>query len=399
MRLIGTLEDERQAVAFSRFLTQKGITHQIEILTNRDWGSPNYGTSQCRVWIYDEDQMEEALKWFQAFVENPNDSVFQPFKIAAHPALIDTTSPLAIPPLPPSDSESEEASRQTSQRFAKQPMGPITRLLLLICCGLFFLNEFLTPSPEVPANVPLMTPFTSKIDQQLSYDYPYKYQLINKFLQTYGYEGTQNIQELPNEGKFLLKKIKDTPSWPGFYSIVHQKGVKAIPNAMESIPMFEKIRQGEIWRLFTPALLHADIFHLFFNMLWLIVLGKQIEQRLKIGCYLLFILLTGIFSNTSQYLMGGPNFIGFSGILCAMLAFIWIRQRKAPWEGYLLDRMTMIFIMLFIASMALLQLFFFFVEVATDETISSGIANTAHLSGALIGYLLGRFNFFSWRHA
>jgi GlpG protein len=278
-------------------------------------------------------------------------------------------------------------------------MGIITRLLLLICCGLFFMNQFLASKIETPPHFPVLTPFTTKIEKNLSYDYPYQYQLISQFIQTYGYEGFQNPQELPREGKFLLRKIKETPVWPGIYSLIQQKGIKAIPNAMKTIPMFEKIQQGQGWRLFTPCLLHADIFHLFFNMLWLIVLGKQIEQRLKIGRYLVFILLTGIFSNTFQYLAGGPNFIGFSGILCAMLAFIWVRQRQTPWEGYQLDRMTMLFIMLFIVSMALLQLFFFFIETATEEAISSGIANTAHLSGALIGYVLGRFNFFSWRHS
>lgn len=398
MRLIGTLEDERQAVAFSRFLTQKKITHQIEIQTNRDWDNPNYGISQCRVWIYDEDQVEEALKWFQAFTENPNDPIFQPFKVEISPQLASNASPLNPPQEEPPAVE-KNRRKLSSQKFNNQPMGPITRFLLFICCALFFFNAFSSSTVETPANIPVMTPFNSKVDQYLSYDYPYKYQLISQFLQTYGYEGMQNVQDLPREGNYLLKKIKETPSWLGFYAIVHQKGIEEIPQALATTPMFEKIHQGQIWRLMTPILLHADIFHLFFNMLWLIVLGKQMEQRLKTGRYLFFIGLTAIFSNTSQYLMGGPNFIGFSGVLCAMLAFIWVRQQRAPWEGYIIDRMTLIFIMIFIIGMALLQLFLFFVEVATDETISSGIANTAHLSGALIGYLLGRFNFFSWRHA
>ena len=51
---------------------------------------------------------------------------------------------------------------------------------------------------------------------------------------------------------------------------------------------------------FFPILLHADIFHLFFNMLWLIVLGKQIEQRLKTGRYVLFILLIAMYLKYSS---------------------------------------------------------------------------------------------------
>lgn len=399
MRLIGTLDDERRALIFSAFLHQKGISHQLEVKTNHDWGSSQYGTSECIIWIYEEDQLEEALKWYEHFVHHPEDPIFtvrKPINLSTT-ASTSSSEPPPIPPWPEGQGIKPTQPTQTPLTWNKQPMGLITRLLLVTCCALFFIAQFLSPTEQVPTNVSF-TIFSSPIEKALLYDYPYKYQLINKLFHLYGYEALKTSDELPKEGKFLIEKINQTPAWQGIYSIIPESGFKAIPSYMLHTPMFEKIRQGEWWRLFSPALLHADIFHLFFNMLWLIVLGKQLEQRLKIGRYILFILLTGIVSNTGQYLMSGPNFIGFSGILCAMLTFIWVRQRQAPWEGYQLDRMTLLFIMLFIISMAVLQLVLFFIEQTTEETVSSGIANTAHLSGALIGYILGKFNFFSWRH-
>jgi GlpG protein len=133
-------------------------------------------------------------------------------------------------------------------------------------------------------------------------------------------------------------------------------------------------------------------------MLWLIVLGKQIEQRLQPWRYGLFILITAIISNTAQYLMSGPNFIGFSGVLVGMLTFIWVRQKIAAWEGYQIDRLTLIFMLIFVISMAAIQVLSFLAEKSFEFAFSPNIANMAHLIGGLVGYFLGRLNFFSWRH-
>jgi len=157
-------------------------------------------------------------------------------------------------------------------------------------------------------------------------------------------------------------------------------------------PLFEKIREGELWRVITPCFLHSDIFHLLFNMIWLIVLGKQIEQRMKPLRYVLFILITGIVTNTAQYLMTGSDFLGISGVLCAMLSFIWVRQRKAAWEGYRMDRSTFAMMGAFIVMMFAIQVFYFFMEVQGLSTDFMRIANTAHLSGIAIGYIIGKID-------
>lgn len=400
MRLIGSLNDERQGIIFSTFLKQKGIPHQLELYRNTDWGSDEYGITKCSIWVQDEDQVPEALKWYHFYLENPNDPIFQRLHDQLPFSTVTEIGTSTMPPPPPPQEEAIETPSELTT-WERQAMGPVTRLILMGCCLLFFIGQLMTPVTEVPANLSAFSLFSSPIAKTILYDYPHTYQLIDKFIQTYGYEGLQDPSGLPPGGRDLLKQINATPYWQGIYPLIQKEGfaraVKELPS--NDIPMFEKIRQGEIWRLFTPCVYHADLFHLFFNMLWLIVLGKQIEQRTGPWRYLIFILFVGIISNTAQYLMSGPNFVGFSGILTAMLTFIWMRQRDAPWEGYQLDKATIIFMLIFILSMAALQFISFFLEKTMDLSISPGIANVAHLSGVLLGLLLARLNFFSWRHA
>lgn len=388
MRLIGAIDDDRKGILFSQFLEKKGIHHQIEILTDRDWGSHDYGTTKCNIWISDEDQVDEAMQWLDFFKQNPDDPIF----IQA--------SKVELPPLPPQVTSKAQSGQQKKQSlWDLQSMGPITRFLLIGCCLLFFIAQFITPVTDAPANFPATPLFSSPIEKEILFDYPHTYDLVDRLIKLYGFEAIQDPNDLPVEGKALIEKINHTPFWQGIYSIVLKDGFKSIPEKMKTTPMFEKIHDGQVWRLVSPIVFHADLFHLFFNMLWLMVLGKQIEQRLSPVRYLSFILIVAIFSNTSQYLMSGPNFIGFSGVLCGMLTFIWMRQKYAAWEGYQLDKTTIAMMLIFILAMAAIQFFSFFLEKVSDITISPGIANMAHLSGAFLGVILGRLNFFRWRTA
>ena len=132
-------------------------------------------------------------------------------------------------------------------------------------------------------------------------------------------------------------------------------------------------------------------------MLWLIVLGQQLEQRIGPRRYILFSLIVGVVSNTCQYLMSGPDFFGYSGIVCGMLAFIFVRQKVAAWEGYPLQKSTINFLLFFIVSMMLVQFLSFYLETQHGISISPGLANTAHITGAAIGALLGLTPLFSWK--
>ncbi|MFN4175138.1 MAG: rhomboid family intramembrane serine protease, partial [Parachlamydiaceae bacterium] len=171
-------------------------------------------------------------------------------------------------------------------------------------------------------------------------------------------------------------------------------------NEIDSIrfsPMFEKIKEGEWWRLATPIFLHANILHLVFNVLCLLVLGKEMERMLGIGKLALFILITAVFSDTAQYLMTGFRFMGISGVICAMLAFIAVRQKVAPWEGYRLEKSSLNFMLLFIFGMAALSVLSFIAAIAGYKFIGTPIANAAHLAGLFSGWILAYTSLFQWK--
>lgn len=401
MRLIGTLDNQKDCMAFSQFLDRKGIAHRVEVINNLDWGSPEYGSTICRIWIDDEDQVDEALQFFALFQANRSDPIFETSHRGTgptHAPIVNASTQETPKPVPESSTTSFDKAQQGA--LAPQfPLGVATRLLILICCLLFFISAIFNPVKEIPSDFPYISFLTSPIEKELLYDYPHVYQLIDRLIHLYGFDALKEANQLPPEGRELINQINHTPYWQGIYTILLKNGPSEIIKKMETTPMFEKIRQGEIWRLITPDFLHANIFHLFFNMLWLFVLGKQIEQVIKPVKYLILMLIIGVISNTCQYLMSGPNFIGYSGILVGMLTFIWMRQRVAPWEGYRLDKATIYFLLIYVLFMAAIQFFSFFLEKSFDVNISPGMANMAHLSGGIVGLILGRTNLFIPRNA
>lgn len=384
MRIVFTLNDQKQARLLASFLAREGIENQLEIDTNTDWGSPNYGDASCKIWVYDEDKVETAMRWIETFNKDPQNPVFQK-----------AASGISTPPL--LSPRTMNPPRGLAQPAAmSESMGRLTFYILLICTLLFIVDNMTAPQlTSLPGSLPAMPIVSSPLKKNTLYDYPHTYELVDKLVKLYGVNKLETPQELPSEGKYLFNQVDRTPYWQGIYPYIVALFQHGQAPSITPAPLFEKIREGEVWRLFTPCLMHNDILHILFNMLWLIVLGKQMEQRLGAQRYLLFILLVGIFSNTCQYLMSGPNFLGYSGILCGMLTFIWMRQKVAVWEGYPLQQSTIAFMMFFIFAMFGLQLISLYMSTQHQLSIFPGIANTAHLSGAALGAILGRLSFFS----
>ena len=204
----------------------------------------------------------------------------------------------------------------------------ITYLFFFLCIGLFILNSkekrSIASERGLLAAQILLTP-SQKI---LMFDYPASMKAVESVVNQFPDTDNININDLPENLQSAFKKAEEVPYWKGFYGMRRSEGKNWEEKPWP--PMFEKIRQGEYWRLFSPALLHSDLLHIIFNLAWLWILGRQIENRLsKIKMFLLVVLI-GIVANICQYLMNGPFFLGFSAIVVGLAGFIWSRQKVAP---------------------------------------------------------------------
>lgn len=372
MRLLFEGYDEKLAKRLSLFLTNKKIDNNLEGTKDTDWGSAEYGTLLFRVWIIEEDEYEKAHQFLQEFLQEPDHPRYE-VPLHTPPALPQRTIPIPRPLFTP---------------FA-------TYYLLLICTLLHISSSFLAWQGEKSLDAPTPPLYASPIKKHLLYDYPAAYSILEKLFTTFGLEALQNPEHLPKEASSLIKEYEQHPFWQGFYEMLLSTSPHTSPTPPgPTPPLFEKIREGELWRIISPIFLHADLFHLLFNMLWLYVLGRQLEMNLGAFKYLLFIILSAAFTNTCQYLMSGPNFIGFSGVLCAMFAFMWKTLKDNPKAAYQIHPSTFMFMMIFILAMALLQTLSFLLEYVGGIQISTSVANTAHLSGALLGWLFAHLPIF-----
>ena len=153
----------------------------------------------------------------------------------------------------------------------------------------------------------------------------------------------------------------------------------AFPIAREL--MFTTNDQGQYWRLVTPIFLHFGLVHLAFNCLWLAILGARIEQLSGSLHLMALVLFTGAFSNIVQYGWSGTvNFGGMSGVVYALLGYIWIKGKFVPLAMLQLPQGILGFMLAW-----LLIGMTGFLEMA----LGVGIANGAHFGGLVIGMLLG----------
>jgi len=141
------------------------------------------------------------------------------------------------------------------------------------------------------------------------------------------------------------------------------------------------ICHGQVWRLITPIFIHASIFipfgflHIFFNMLWLRDLGRMIEAKKGHLLMLLLVIVSGAISNVGQYLVSGPTFGGMSGVVYALLGYVWMHTKFDPWAGLHVgkDTVTMMIVWFFLCLSGLM----------------GPIANTAHGVGLAVGVAWG----------
>ncbi|MHC4136398.1 MAG: rhomboid family intramembrane serine protease [Planctomycetota bacterium] len=141
-----------------------------------------------------------------------------------------------------------------------------------------------------------------------------------------------------------------------------------------------------IWQLVTCALFHAGLWHLFFNALVIFFFGRMVEQRLGMKRYIYFCLAAAVTSSLAFLLesaiLGQNNpMLGASGVAMGLiiLAAFWY-PRTTVLVFFVLPMPLWV-----VAALAVVAELFMLLE------LQGGIAHSAHLGGALYGFLYFRY--------
>lgn len=134
-------------------------------------------------------------------------------------------------------------------------------------------------------------------------------------------------------------------------------------------------QQWQLWRWLSHAALHFSVMHIAFNILWWWQLGGDIEKKLG-GLKLLQIFaISSALSGAGQYWVEGANFGGLSGVVYALVGYLWVVSTKAPQLGLTIPRQIVGFMLIWLV-LGYMQPFM-------------AIANTAHLAGLIAGVGIG----------
>ncbi|MHC4860819.1 MAG: rhomboid family intramembrane serine protease, partial [Planctomycetota bacterium] len=144
-----------------------------------------------------------------------------------------------------------------------------------------------------------------------------------------------------------------------------------------------------VWQIVTSMFLHGGLFHLFFNMFVLWMFGAHVERRLGPKTFYRFYFGAGILSGIAYVVVGlfsAPFMpaVGASGAIMGVMVYFTMLNPNATVFFMFLIPMRMVWAMTLIVGIDL----YYFVFAPPGGT---GIAHTAHLGGALFGYLYYRY--------
>ncbi|WMW26458.1 rhomboid family intramembrane serine protease [Methanolobus sediminis] len=186
-------------------------------------------------------------------------------------------------------------------------------------------------------------------------------------------------------GNNIKYSMKNSPAMAIIYLCIFSFILQIIPGYKESMWLIPNLLfQGKhLWTLVTHMFVHSGFTHLLFNMLVLFFFGPEFERRAgkKIFIYVYFTagLVAAIaysittFSSNTQYV----PVVGASGAIMGIFAALAIIAPDIRVYVYFIPMQITHALILFI-------LLDFFLLGSNDM-----VAHTAHLSGALVGVLMG----------
>ena len=138
------------------------------------------------------------------------------------------------------------------------------------------------------------------------------------------------------------------------------------------------IREGQLWRLLTPALVHGSIMHIAFNMYALLSFGTGLERYFGHGRFFLLYLLGAFAGNVASFLLTSGYSVGAStavfGVVGAEGVFLY--QNRKVFAGQFRNAIGNII---------------FIVAINLFLGLQPGIDNWGHIGGLVGGLMFTSF--------
>lgn len=142
------------------------------------------------------------------------------------------------------------------------------------------------------------------------------------------------------------------------------------------------LSKGHLWQLVTYQFLHGGAFHLLVNMMLLFFLGPEMERTMGTRHFLVLYFLSGVLAGTGWVLIEGVSTqpcVGASGSLYGVLA---------GFATFFPNRLMTVFpLMITMRAWVMVSLFILIDMLFLVGGSGRSIAHSAHLAGALTGYV------------
>ncbi len=120
------------------------------------------------------------------------------------------------------------------------------------------------------------------------------------------------------------------------------------------------------------VMMHFSVMHILFNLLWWWYLGGAVEKRLGSGKLIVITLISALLSGYVQHKFSGPWFGGLSGVVYALMGYVWLRGERDPESGIYLQRGLITFALIWLIA-------------GWFDLFGMSIANGAHVTGLAVG--------------
>lgn len=173
--------------------------------------------------------------------------------------------------------------------------------------------------------------------------------------------------------------------WNGIFFLatvnIFGSGWTPLGNALAPLLVLQPFGDGFLpWQLVSYMFLHADLYHIFFNLFALWIFGQALEQLWGTKRFLVYYFLTGIGAGIVQLIVSSGSTIGASGAVFGIL--LGFGMMFPDRRILLLIPPIPIKAKYFVAIYGGLELFNGLTRV------DSGVAHFAHLGGLVVGFIL-----------